>query len=557
MVQLGKRRRTTDGLLIGGVLTGMLLLLMMQGMTSYTYDDYYYAVFLRKGAADFLEKNVAHYCLRNGRVLVHAVAELLLAGGSWFYSVGNLVILAGAILMGMRYLAADAEADRQLQWGSCVAVVLLGGMRILRSWLLCPADSANYMLPMPAMLGMLLTLRRGRPLAAGVLSLLCGATTELYAAMGFTAVTAELAWIRWEEKRWDRLRLSSLACILCGLSTILLSPATQSRVSGELSLAGIGFSFLRYANSIAAPGTSLPLLTAAALLLGTVLPKPLRRTAPAVAALLASGWIIPRNTVFTAISFAVFCGYALICSGFLIRRGSHRPCGFLLLAGLASAAVMTLSDSGSVRVTIPLVLCLMLVCACLLRQSSMVHPWLRTATGLILCAAVLAQLPNLGGIAGNWQIMQRNEQALREGRGTYTDYDPRYATQQIFMSRDHQRVYLAYLGLENTSVAYTYAYGPDVELAGVQYPTVCYRDTAYFPLRAVVEAAGGTVKLISDSFLEIRLGEQTFLYQAPMLYTPRGSRDANWDFVSIENCFYISAEVLQEELGLDAAVPEA
>lgn len=557
MVRRRKEHRTTDWLLIGGTLAGMLLLLMMQGMTSYTYDDYYYAVFLRNGPGVFLTKNVEHYCLRNGRVLVHAAAELLLAGGSWFYSIGNLVILAGVIFLGMRYLAADVAADWRLQWGSCAAVVMLGSMRVLRSWLLCPADSVNYMLPMLALLGMLLALRRGRPLAAGLLSLLCGATTELYAAMGFTAVAAELAWIRWKEGRWDRARWLSLVCILGGLSTILLSPATQSRVSGELSMAGIGFSFLRYANSIAAPGTSLPLLTAAALLLGTRLPKPLGWSAPAVAALLASGWIVPRNTVFTAISFAVFCGYVLICSGFLIVRGEQRSCGFLLLAGLASAAVMTLSDSGSVRVTIPFVLCLMLVCARLLRQSSLVRPWLRTATGLILCAAVLVQLPNLGGIAGNYQIMQRNEQALRAGRGTYTDYDPRYATQQIFMSRDHQRVYLAYLGLENTPVVYTYAYGPEVELAGAQYPTVCYRDTVYFPLRAVVEAAGGTVKLISDSFLEIRLGDQTFLYQAPMLHTPRGSRDANWDFVSIENCFYISAEVLQEELGLDAAVPEA
>ena len=535
----------------------MLMLLLMQGMTSYTYDDYYYAVFLRNGPAAFLAKNVEHYSLRNGRVLVHAAAELLLAGGSWLYSLGNLAILAGGIWLGMRYLAADAEADRRLQWGSCMAVVMLGGMRILRSWVLCPADSVNYMLPMLPLLGMLLALRRGKPLAAGLLSVLCGATTELYAAMGFTAVVAELAWMRWKQKRWDWLRLGSLACILCGLATILLSPATRNRVSGELSVAGIGFSFLRYANSIAAPGTSLPLLTAASLLLGTVLPRPLRWSAPSVAALLAVGWIVPRSTVFTAIAFAVFCGYVLLCSVSLIFRESHRACGLLLLAGLASAAVMTLSDSGSVRVTVPFVLCLMLVCACLLRHSSLARPWLRTAVGLILCAAVLAQLPNLGGIAGNWQIMQRNEQALREGRGTYTDYDPRYATQQIFMSQDHQRVYLSYLGLENLTVSYTYAYGPGVELGGQLHPTVSYRDTTYFPLRAVVEAAGGTVKLISDSFLEIRLADQTFLYQAPVLYTPRGSRDVNWDFVSIENCFYISAEVLREELGLEIAVPEA
>lgn len=545
-----------DWLLVCGALIGMLMLFLMQGMTTYTYDDYYYAVFLRDGPLGFLEQNVEHYFLRNGRILVHIAAELLLAGGSWIYSAANLGILAAVILLGVRYLEMRAQKNWPLVYGVCTAMVMLSSMRVFRSWLLCPADSANYMLPMLALLGMLQALRRGKMFPAVLLSFLCGATTELYSVMGVTVAAAELLWVRWKKGRWDRLRLICLGCILCGLATILLSPATQERASSEFSIGGVGFSFLRYANSIAAPGTSLPLLTAAALLLGKALPKRMAWFAPAMAVLLASSWILPRSTRFTTVVFGIFCCYVLVCAGSMIVAGGKRQSGFLLLAGLASVAVMTLTDSGSVRVTIPFVLCLLLVNAHLLGMCCLDRKWLRTASGVILCAALLAHIPTLHGIAGNWQIMVRNERSLAEGTGAYTDYDPRYATQSLFMSQDHQRVYLAYLGIEDPDIRYTHAYGPNVELGGGTYPTVLYRGGVYIPLRAAVEAAGGTVKLISDSFLEIRLGEQVFLYQAPMLYTPNGSRDVNWDFLSLENCFYVSAAVLLEEMGLDVPLPE-
>lgn len=197
-------RRTytrTDRFLICGALVGILMLFMMQGMTTYTFDDYYYAVFLRDGPKAFLEKNLEHYCLRNGRVLVHIAVEILLAGGRWFYSVGNLVVLAAVIGIGVQYLDRDAHRDWPLILGSSVAMVMISSMGVLRSWLLCPADSVNYMLPMVALLGMLLALRRRKRIPALLLSLLCGAATELFAVMGFAAAAAELLWMRYKEGR--------------------------------------------------------------------------------------------------------------------------------------------------------------------------------------------------------------------------------------------------------------------------------------------------------------------------------------------------------------------
>lgn len=555
--------RTRAGLraaLLGGAALGAVMVFIMQAMTTYTYDDYYYAVFLRDGLSGFLEQNVAHYLARNGRVFVHAAAELLLGAGSWVYSLGNLAILAAAAALGLRWLRTEDGPDGEpaLTAGAAAALVLLGSYRVFRSWLLCPADSANYMLPLPVIFGMLLALRRGKRLPAVLLSLLCGATTELCAAMGFVLAALELLEGRIREGRWDRLRLVGLGCILCGLATILLSPATQSRVGRELSFSGIGFSFLRYANSIAAPGTSLPLLTAVTVLLGLGMPgsRWVRLLSIPMAGLLALLWALPLNTRLTALVFGVFCAYLLLCAGAMLLEGSQRRCAFGLLAGLASVAIMSLSSSGSVRVTIPFVLMLVLCGVQLVRLVARRCSGIRAAAALCLWAALMMHIPTLMGVAGNWRIMQENEAAMTPEAVSYQDYDPRYCSQQLFMSSDFQRVYLKYLELEAAQVRYTYSFGPEVVIGGTARSSIHYRDRTYLPLRSVVEAVGGTVEFISDSFLEIRIGEECFLYRGPLLHTPNGTVDAAWDFISVENRFYISTGLLRSELGIDPAMWE-
>lgn len=556
MEHSNKKISALHTVLFGGAAIGMVMVFLMQAMTTYTYDDYYYAVFLRDGFPGFLGQNVEHYLIRNGRVLVHVAAELLLGAGNWAYSLGNLLILAGVMLLGVRYLRAE-NADRAapaLTAGAAAALVLTGSYRVFRSWLLCPADSANYMLPLLAIFGMLLALGRGRRLPAVLLSLLCGATTELCAAAGFAAAALELLDERIRRGRWNRLRLVCLVCILAGLMTILLSPATRSRAGSELSFRSIGFGFLRYANSIAAPGTSLPLLVCVTILLGFTLPgkRRIRALGIPTALLLAAQWLLPRSTVLTTAVFGVFCGYLVLCAGAMILEGTERRCGFALLAGLCTAAIMSLSSSGSIRVTIPFVLMLILCSIRLVQRISLRIP-LEALTAALLCAALIAHVPTVLGIAGNWRIMQENEAAMATGAVTYRDYNPRYCSQQLFMSSDFQRVYLNYLGLEGMEVQHSYTFGPDVIIDGGAQPSIRYQGRSYLPLRAVIEAMGGTVALISDSFLEIRVGEECFLYQGPSLHTPGGTVDATWDFISVENRFYISTGLLGSALGIDAA----
>lgn len=529
---------------MGAAALGTLMLLLMQGMTTYTYDDYYYSLFFKEGVSGFLTGNIQHYLVRNGRVLVHLAAELLLRFGSWGYALGNTAVMVGCFALGLRYLDGDRKQDRLLMLAGALVLVLLGNIRVFRSWFLCPADAANYTLPLVAIFCLLLALNRGKAVWAMLLALVCGATTELCSMMAFAAVALELLRERFRKGRWDRMRILCLGCILLGLSTILLSPATRDRVAGEFSLARVGVGFLRYANSIAAPGSSLLLLTVTAPVLALGLPRGCKLTWAAVpmTALLASGYVLPRSTRFTAAVFGVYCLYVLVLAGAMILTDRERRCGYVLLSGLGSAAIMTLSASGSVRVTIPFVICIIVTAAHLLPELKIRN--LRGILAAALSVVLLLQVPTVVGIARNYRVLLSNNQTLAQTPATYTDYDPRYCTQQIFMSRDHQRVQLQYLGLEKAEIRYNYSFGPEITLGDRTVSTLRYRDKVYIPLRAAVEARGGTVDLISDSFLEIRVGGRCWLYQAPMLHGPEGSRDVNWDFVSVENQYYIAEDLL-------------
>ena len=109
-------------ILICGALAAAVMLFFMQARATYLYDDYYYSLFLRDGLSGFWTQNVNHYLVRNGRVLVHMAAELLLAAGRPVYSLVNLLILGGVVVMGVRWLGKSRWARGSFR--CCLAAAL-------------------------------------------------------------------------------------------------------------------------------------------------------------------------------------------------------------------------------------------------------------------------------------------------------------------------------------------------------------------------------------------------------------------------------------------------
>lgn len=551
--------------LISATAAAVVMLLIMQHLITFTYDDYYYSLFFQNGLRGFVEKNISHYLVRNGRVLVHIVAELLLSAGTTVYSIVNLLILIGIFFSFGRLL--NNVNSHLLLWAFSAALVLCVDYPVLRSWLLCPADSANYMLPALLIGWMLLAKRSGQKRSALILALLCGATTELYAFVAFAFIFLDEAatWLR--RGKPGKLGCVMLICILTGLATIFLSPATRQRAGSEFSVQGIGTSFVQYANSIAAPYTSLPVLTILCLLLGldTSASSKFQRLGLPLSALLVGSCLLPRSTLLTSVVFFLFCVYLLICAVAMILTDQNRHCGIALITGLGTAAVMMFSSSCSIRVTIPFVLMMMVCSVHLLARLWMriTHrqKWIESAVALMLCGCLMMHIPTLIGIRENYRIMQENETAMATCTGngiiTYQEYEPHYCSQQLFASSDFQRVYLDLLDLEHCTVQYCYQLGETVTINGKPERILERSGRNYIPLRAVIEAAGGEIQVISDRFLEIRLNGSCWLYQSPRLYTPSGKVIYDADaFFSLENRYYICIDILIQQFGLDPQIWE-
>ena len=353
----------------GTLFATAILLFALQAMTTFTFDDYYYSQFWREGFSRFAEMNVYHYLTRNGRVLVHLVAETFLASDTAFYGLCNTLILSGISLLFFRFSNHDQKdgSQKYLSALTIFCLLVLGtNYRVLKSWIFCIADSANYLFPF-LLIGLLMYLM-DRPRRASLLlyicAFLCGATTELCGSMAFILVLLYGLHRFWKEKRINWQTLVVLICICAGIITIFLSPATLQRVGEEFSFKRLATSFVQYANSFAAPGTSLKNLILLCVLMG-VQPAICRAnkimySGLPVGSLLAASYFIPRSVIWTAICCLVFFAYVLICSAVMLCSEKHCRCAFMLLAGLCSSGIVMLSKSCSIRVTTPFLLMVIL-----------------------------------------------------------------------------------------------------------------------------------------------------------------------------------------------------
>ena len=550
-----------------------LVLLALQWMTTFSSDDYYYALFWREGPADFLQKNWEHFLQRNGRVVVHMLAETALALGTPVFALMDTAMLSGILFLFLRCQQGEGSIPLRgwtLGWAVFWICLATADYRVMRSWFLCVADAFNYIYPLLAIALLLYVLQFRRPGPGGaalvlVCALLAGASTEQGGAMALGLVLLGLLRALWTGKGLDRLALAALAAAALGLATIFASPATQQRAAGGLSMGDLVLGFVQYSSSLAAPGLSLPFLVLLCLTMGAL---PLTGQAPRglylglpLAAILASGWLVPRSVGWnTGVTLLLF-GYLLLSAAALILRSPHWLSGGMLLAGLGSAGLVMVSRSCSVRVTTPFVL-LSLLCSVhfLLQLCRWLEGrgvgWLRPAA-LLLTAALAAGLalqgPALAGVWHNWQIRQENERlaalARETGVLTYRDYDPDYCLQMLFSNEIISSLYLRCHRLSDVQVESTYSSGPETELGGQRVPTLLHKGKSYVMLATAVEIYQGRLELITDNYFTLELAGRSCLYHGPFLYLEGERLDFRGDVLSYQNRMYLSLEGLEQILG--------
>lgn len=500
---------------IAVVIASLGVFAAMAMLTLPSSDDFWYMSFLNDGIRRYLSLMKEHYLTFNGRVLVHVVDHIVLHFGNWCFAiVGAALLCSIPVLLN----AASGRGRGHIPWAMALFLPAVFSMprTMLNQGILWISAFFNYVLP-TAMLTcqvLLYELLQKRQAKGGALlgaafviwSGLCGATTE---QAGFSALLLT-AYFLIKALILKRDRLTSSLALLCsaaGLLSIFASPATRTRLGYGAKLGDLAETVsAMYANMGPCAGelcstwlvpvalTVLFVLAGVAVYRKTGKKWPLGVfCVPAAASLVA---IFCPQGVRTAL-FVALCFAAAAAAGALMASGEEAA-GTLVMAGLASFAVILVTDSFGGRTLVPFLLTLVAADAVLL--SSYIRD-LRGALGGIAPAALLAlglaaAIPFIGGMLKNYAVEQENRENLRAARETgefryCLDYDLNYTSYKL--QWEFMEEYLAGERLpEDTKVTYYSRLRPALEANGETfYPTYIDEDGQVMIWIRVVEAFGG------------------------------------------------------------------
>lgn len=584
------KRRPVSLLAALAALPLLWTLLAQEWNLIFAMDDFAYAAYWRGGLSAFWERTVLHYQQMNGRALVHAVAQTVLASRSEeFCGVVNFLVLCGVFCLAWQALGRR-EAGGPLSFALLpAALLLLLPPESVRETLLWTSAFYNYVFPMALLLLQIGLVGRWQEsgswklgLAAGMCSFLAGATTELYGLMSAAAALL-LALCRLVRTRsgWPRLLLS-LPCAALGAYTVFASPATQLRMGAEMAAAGEALTAGRWdavAGALFGPegggalAAVLALFLAAALLGAADKARRVLLVGIPFALLMA-----PTMAVDAQFDTALVLTAAMAVL-LLFQRGLE-PAGALLAAGGCGALAIAQTGSVAPRTVLPFLLSVMLAAAALFVRAlgeldkAVPRDWQLTLPAVALAALTLAVLtgyaPTGRAIAQNAALDRDNRLAVRQaaeigGDALYcVDYDPRYCHRGIARDADAYRNYLLLYGLTEEQLWFTSGREPWVSLDGRRLHTLAgwlelgEETLPLFPVAEVLERLGGSAVWKGDGFA-MELDGRSCLW-ADSHYTFHNIWGYDEDYTAYtawNSCvFQLPADVLRIVFGIQADYDE-
>ncbi len=537
----------------------LLVLALLQSKTTYTTDDYYYSSFLNGSSiSSFIKKNIEHYQTRNGRVIVHILAELLLGAGMQIFAVVNTVFIFGIWFL---FEKAQDAVSKPSPLGFILFLLdyVFANYKSLSASILCVADACNYIFPVLLVGSTIVLLEKSTSDSRfRLLSFLCaflsGASTELGGIACISIIILNCIVFAFNrEFRSRKHYIIAFVCTAIGLATIFMSPATRDRVATEFSVLRIVYIFEQYAVHFVLPGRHLcvMILISLSIVINAGRNKEflaLQCFGIVMTIILAiCAFFTPDSRRYAAVFF-LFCVFTSCAGAVYIFTNRHRTTGCILLTSMALVAVMLLTNTPAARVTVPPALLLASVASHLivdsLRTTSLLTKNIASLFASIVAtiAIVVNLCPIYQGISSNYRIMQSNAVAAREAKQTYTltyeDYDDRYSLCAMFSSSIFEHMYLEHYGILGAKV--DYHINPDVNAV---IPTVIKNNEKYVALRSFLDLRNGTL-FWSEGYMEISIGGQRFVYSEPFLYyrsdSGKTKTDVADEILLYENVTYIS-----------------
>ena len=536
-----------------GIFLCLAIFGIISGLTTLYADDFYYATFFKNGFLGFLQENIRHYQVMNGRALVHLVDQFVLLFGTPLFAILNPAMLCCFFcFLGKTMFDEDKEKKHGFLLSS-LALTLFLPQIVAKESLYWITGSMNYLFPF--VLTVFAMFLQQRAALQGktkwwyfLFCFLSGATTEQGGAASFVILTACAICTKLQNRKAAKEKICGFGpslFALLGYLTVILSPGTLFRASyeGGPLFSRLGESFM--ALSALLMGKNGIVFYLAVLFLLVSILSALKKGLPRLFGLSLipclvflgiglQGKISPDFEMAPEASALFLCVAILACFllsiGFLQIEG-YKKAGLLLLGAMATQGVMLFAPSTYLRTLLPTMLFLTASIAflCVVLFSGHKKAALLFLGALLLFAAAYIA-PTVNGYWQNKKVALKNEASIKayEENGCAeicVDIDSSYGYTMFYEDGFFTKYFYQYYNLPENPILY-YG-GAEYQKAyfnkeRLTHPAVQKGDALYLPLASVAEKKGATLSWQGDT-LTIEMDTRAFTLEENVLTVAHGS----------------------------------
>ncbi len=200
-------------------------------------DDFFYSAFSKQDATYYFSRNIQHYFMANGRVVVHLLVTLFLGINLWVWRICNAAMLGGIVYFSLRLM--PEKGNKSVPAAICLAFILGIGMPVYRQSVYWLTGSFNYVYPILMLVIYWSVLKQEIESKKScqflpVLAFFASATVEQGGMMAFglnVILLGEKKFFRKEKLK--RCEIMALIASFAGIVTVVCSPAQFLRASVE------------------------------------------------------------------------------------------------------------------------------------------------------------------------------------------------------------------------------------------------------------------------------------------------------------------------------------
>lgn len=224
-----------------------LLVVFLHSSVRLLRDDFFYYPFARNGLMNFIYSMGHHYLNTNGRLFVHSICSILLAGNLWLFRIFNIASISLSMWLCAKLVAKDNIKSMYLFFISFF-VFWLSGNLVITETALWISGTFNYVFPMLMLFAYIYLLMNNKSKSGEIWCIIFGflssLTTEISSLITLI-LTAIILIKRYKTlPKIPKLYILGVVLQVIGFMFLVMSPGMSGRLNGSGNT-GMGQMLLR------------------------------------------------------------------------------------------------------------------------------------------------------------------------------------------------------------------------------------------------------------------------------------------------------------------------